>query len=441
MRDIAIVLIFIGVIPMILRNPAVGALAWAWVSIMNPHRMAYGFANSLPLAQMVAGATLISFLISARKRPPPLNGGTVLLVLLTIWMSISSYFSINNPAAVFDRWVFVTKINVMILVTLMLLRGRAHIEQLLWVMVLSIGYFSVKNGIYTVVTGGGGLVYGPPAGMLADNNAFAVGVILVLPFMYYLWQVNTHKWVRRGLLLGMFFSIFSILGSHSRGGLLGLVAMVSMLGLKSRYPVRATLVLLVALGGGVALMPDSWTQRMDTIQTYEADTSAMSRVWTWTTLWNVALDRPLVGAGYAADNPALFATYAPVGPQYDVFQGKAWVAHSIYFQALGEHGFPGLFLFLALGLWIWWVAAGVARKAAQRPDLATWMPLLMRMCQTSLVGFAVGGAFLSLMNLDVPYYLLVIVSLCRLILENKDEPTPVAAGPMRAAVNRPSAAG
>jgi O-antigen ligase len=124
-----------------------------------------------------------------------------------------------------------------------------------------------------------------------------------------------------------------------------------------------------------------------------------------------------------------------------VFQGKAWVAHSIYFQALGEHGFPGLFLFLALGLWIWWVAAGVARKAAQRPDLATWMPLLMRMCQTSLVGFAVGGAFLSLMNLDVPYYLLVIVSLCRLILENKDEPTPVAAGPMRAAVNRPSAAG
>ena len=46
------------------------------------------------------------------------------------------------------------------------------------------------------------------------------------------------------------------------------------------------------------------------------------------------------------------------------------------------------------------------------------MPLLLRMCQVSTIGYCVGGAFLSLMNVDLPYYLLIFVTLCRCQLQD-----------------------
>jgi probable O-glycosylation ligase (exosortase A-associated) len=211
----------------------------------------------------------------------------------------------------------------------------------------------------------------------------------------------------------------SILGSQSRGALLGLLAMAFMLGLKSKHPVRFSLGLLVLIGAGIAFMPDSWTQRMDTIQAYNADDSAMSRLYTWRTLWNVALERPLVGAGFRADNLALFERYAPRDAQYASFQGLFWVAHSIYFQALGEHGFVGLFLYLFLWAWCWVAAGRTARRAEAVPGLQDWAPLLMRMCQVSTIGFCTGGAFLSLMNADLPLYILAFVTLCRCAVDDE----------------------
>ena len=51
---------------------------------------------------------------------------------------------------------------------------------------------------------------------------------------------------------------------------------------------RFTLGLVVVLALAIAFMPDSWTSRMETIGTYQEDTSAQSRLWVWNTLWNVA---------------------------------------------------------------------------------------------------------------------------------------------------------
>jgi probable O-glycosylation ligase (exosortase A-associated) len=186
--------------------------------------------------------------------------------------------------------------------------------------------------------------------------------------------------------------------------------MAVVMGAKGKHVVRTMLGLAVVGVAALAFMPDSWTSRMDTIQTYEADTSAMSRIWTWKTLWAAALDRPLIGAGFRADNILVFQRYAPFDG-FEVFQGKVFVAHSIYFQAVGEHGFVGLGLYLLLGLWTWFAAGRLARLARDDPEFSAWVPLLMRMTQVSLVGFAIGGSFLSLMLLDLTYYIPGIVVL------------------------------
>ena len=426
MRDILLTCFIVGLLPFVLRRPEIGAYLWVWLGMMNPHKLAYGFAHSLPFAQIVAIVTMVGFVFYKNKKPLPINGGVVLLLALFAWMTVTSALSINHQPAVWDRWLFVLKITVMLLLTLMLLRGRKQIDWLVWVMVVSIGFFGIKGGAWTLATGGGGRVWGPPGGMLEDNNALAVALVMILPLMFYLQQTATRRWVRYGLVVCMVFVGFSILGSQSRGALLAVLVMIFALGLKSLRPVRFSLVLFALVCVALAFMPESWTQRMDTIQAYDGDNSAMARIYTWQTLWNVALSRPLVGAGFAADNLAVFLQYAPTDSRFELLQGRVFVAHSIYLQAVGEHGFPGLLLFLALGYWLWRAAGQAARQAATQPDLATWVPLLMRMCQVATLGFAVGGAFLSLMNLDVPYYLLAVVILVRSTIKEQLKSKPSA---------------
>ena len=68
-------------------------------------------------------------------------------------------------------------------------------------------------------------------------------------------------------------------------------------------------------------------------------------------------------------------------------------------------------LYLLLGITAWRKAGSLAKQAQGDPELREWVPLLMRMSQVSIAGFAVGGAFLTLVHFDLPYYLLAFVVL------------------------------
>ena len=419
MRDILITVIVLGLLPFILRSPRIGAYAWAWLSLMNPHRGAFGFARSIPFAHLVALSTLAGFLFSRDRRPFPVNSITVTQVLLLVWMSITCLFALNSTEIVLERWIFVFKIQLMLFVTMMLIRGREQIERLIWVVTLSVGFYGVKGGIWTLMGGGSGRVWGPAGSMIEGNNEVGLALVMLIPFMYFLHQVSTRRLIRAALVFAIVTSCFAILGSQSRGALLALVGMAFVLALKGKRPIQMSLLLGTLIVSAALFMPESWTARMGTIKTYEADSSAMSRISTWKTLWNLALDRPLVGGGFGSDNAAVFAAYAPerVG---DYVGGAVFVAHSIYFQALGEHGFPGLLLYLLLGFFTWKKAAEIAKKSEMDAELRTWVPILMRMVQVSLVGFAAGGAFLSLVYFDLPYYIVGYVVLVDATLRERE---------------------
>jgi len=407
MRDLLLLAIVVGLIPLILRTPRYGAYAWVWLSMMNPHRATWGFARNFPFAYSVALSTLVGFLFTKERKPFPVTPITVVYLSFWFWMTVTSLFAMNKPEVVFDKWIFVSKIHLMIMVTLMLIRGREQIEKLVWIVTASIGFYGVKGGVWTVLSGGGGgRVYGPPDSMIQDNNGLALALVVLVPFVYYLYQVTSRRLVRLGLIFAGIAMCFSILGSHSRGAFLALVTMAFLLAIKGKRPFLMSILLVAVLSIAIVSMPDRWMSRMETIQTYEQDESAMTRIKTWQTLWNLALHRPLVGAGFHTDNPLIFALYAPPG----VNVGTP-VAHSIYFEVLGEHGFPGIILYLTLFFLSWSRAGKLALLTRDDSELGTWVPLLMRMAQVSLAGFAVGGAFLSLAHFDLAYYILSFVIL------------------------------
>ena len=403
MRDLLITAIFIGLVPAIFYRAHIGALAWAWVSLMSPHRLAYGFAFGLPFAMVVAIATLLVLLGGSQRKSFPVNAITVIQILFVCWMSTTVFFALNpDTEGVMYVWKQVLKTQLMLLVTLMLIRGREHIDQLIWVIVVSLGFFGVKGGIFTLLNGGNFRVWGPADSFIEGNNELALALVALIPLMYYLIKVSQNKWVKRGLWASAFFCIFSVLGSHSRGALVAIVSMLFFFILKSDRRLVSSIV-VVCVGTIAALfMPEEWFSRMNTIEEYQSDESAQSRLNTWATIWNMVMDRPLVGAGFRVGSDLLYQLYSP-GPWTASFD-----AHSIYFQALGEHGFPGLFLFVAFGLVTWVKAGWLAKVCASGPE-SEWIPVLMRMIQVSLLGFAAGGAFLGLMHYEFPYYLAALV--------------------------------
>ncbi|WP_305073914.1 putative O-glycosylation ligase, exosortase A system-associated, partial [Propionivibrio sp.] len=260
MRDLLLTAIVVVLIPLILRTPRYGAYAWAWLSMMNPHRATWGFARNFPFAYTVALSTLIGFLFTKERKPFPVTPITVVYLSFWFWMTFTCLFAMNKPEVVLDRWIFVSKIHLMLMVTLMLIRGREQIEGLVWVVTASIGFYGVKGGVWTVLTGGGsGRVWGPPDSMIKDNNGLALALVVLVPFVYYLYQVSSRRIFRWGLAFSGVAICFSILGSHSRGAFLALIAMAFMLAFKGKRPFLMSFLLVAVLSTAILSMPENWT--------------------------------------------------------------------------------------------------------------------------------------------------------------------------------------
>lgn len=411
MRDLAVLLFFSGAALYALRNPYVAALLWTWIGLMNPHRLGWGFAQTLPFSLAAALVLLLSILLNPKKVQWNFAPPAPLLLLLVAWMGVTTLFAFFVDESL-SRYIFVLKVLLMLLPIAAVIRTKEQILGFLVVVAGSIAFFGIKGGVFTILSGGTFRVWGPPSSVIEGNNELAVALIISVPILYFIaTQASTirtlpfltclsDKWIRRFMYVSMFLSLISALGSHSRGALLAMLAMGSVLWWRSKSKIALMVVALVVGLIGTAFMPENWMERMNTIQTYEEDASAMGRINAWTMAVNIANDRP-TGAGFITDSPVIYQSYAP-NPSFVI------VAHSIYFQVLGEHGYIGLLLYLAFWISTYFLAGRIGRQTAMRPELE-WANSVASMCKVSLVGFAVGGAFLSLAYWDMPYYLFVVL--------------------------------
>jgi probable O-glycosylation ligase (exosortase A-associated) len=394
-RDIALAMVLLACIPIIFKRPWFGIIVWTWIAFMNPHKQAWGFMTEMPVALVIALVTLASILRSQEPKKIPWTRESVTLAIFVVWMTFTTFFALY-PSEAWPQWDKVIKIQFMIFIAMMVINDPFRLNVLVWTIALSIGYYGVKGGIFTILHGGVYRVYGPSGSFIADNNCMGLALAMTVPLMYYLYREQAKRWyVRWGLLGAMLLTALAAFGTHSRGALLGMGAMGVMFWWKSRQKFFTAL-----LGFFVAVfvynfMPQEWFDRMSTIKTYDEEVSAQNRFDSWRFAYNLALSR-ITGGGF------------------ETFAGRS-DAHSIYFEVMGEHGFVGFGLFVLLGIFTWLKAGSIRRKTEKVPELA-WMALLARMSQVSLVAYATAGAFLGMGYFDYPYNLVLILVICQAIL-------------------------
>jgi len=425
MRSIGFLLIYVALCGGTIVAPYVGALSWVWIALMSPHQYSWGVVSTLPVNLIQAVLTLIAWLLSKEPKRVPLNICTVLLALFMLWVTLTTVTSLA-PDTAWPLWERDIKNLLLGLVIAGLMTNKVRLHALVWTIVFSLGYFGIKGGLFTILTGGAGQVVGA-AGTLADNNHIALALCMTLPLMNYLRLNSERPIVRLGCVCAMMLTTVAVLGTYSRGGLIGLAVMALFLWGQSRKKLLMGLCGAAVLVGGYMVMPDRWANRMETIQSAEEDTSFQGRVTVWRFAFNVALARPLLGGGFGANETgevfnAYSADYLP--------NGRA--AHSIYFQVLGDHGFAGLLIYLGLLATMLRQCSVLKKRAALQPKLG-WAADLAGMIQVSWTAYMVAGAALSMAYYDLAYIEFGAIVALREVLRQADA---VRAAPPKGAVDR-----
>lgn len=229
---------------------------------------------------------------------------------------------------------------------------------------------------------------------LGDGNDFALSISIVIPFCIFL-LLEADKKTRKFLyLMVLMILILCIIGTSSRGGSIALAALLVYQWMKSKKKIYG-LILITMLVTVVAIYaPGTYLERMGSIKNYQTEGSAQGRIMAWKSAVRMAKDHPLLGVG-AGHFPVKYGVeYRPPGfGRTDL----PWAnSHSIYFQALGELGFPGVFFLLTFIITNFISNEKRLNEIKKyNTDKTISYERLFICLNSSLIAFAMGGAFLS----------------------------------------------
>lgn len=419
MRDLLLATIVVGLLPICLLRPWIGILVWTWIGMMAPQWLTFGFAQDIQWAMIVGATTMVGIVLSRDRKPIPWNAQLVLMVVLCAYFAFTTVFA-WVPDAAFEQLKLVTKVVFMAILGTTVIYGKRRIRWLLIVIALSVAYYGVKGGIWVMATGGENMVMGPDGGFFQGNNAIGIGLLMVIPVMLALAREEQRKWVKAFLSAAALLGCVSVVFTYSRGAMLGLAAAVPFIFLRSRRKLIAVFVLVPAVLAVGMYAPEKLFNRAETIATYEQDSSAMQRLLSWSVAWNIALERPLVGAGYNFDASSDHQRWLSYGKQeLRRYLPYSRAAHSIYFQILGEHGFVALALYVLLLILTLRQCTRLRRQTAGDPNLE-WVGNYAAAIRIALIGYMVAGAFYSAANFELAWvYYSFTAILAREIAESR----------------------
>lgn len=221
------------------------------------------------------------------------------------------------------------------------------------------------------------------ASFLGDGNDYALSLCILLPCLIEMGLGARSKVWRLVCFAGALVVVFAIIATQSRGGTLGLLAVLGWLWWRSPRKIVAGVAIFIVAVAGLLYAPAEYFSRMDTLTTGATDRSAQARITAWKGAIGMGLKNPVFGVGTG-------------------HFGSRWgmTAHSTYMLTLAELGLPGFICVVMLVFGNIYdnskMRTRLLARAGPGPDDPTRsMARTVDLFTTAMVGFAVPGAFLS----------------------------------------------
>lgn len=402
-RDLFVFGFVFSLLPVALIRPFVGLLIFTWLAYFRAQDLCWGAARDFRFSFITAIVMIIGFFLYERKKLWIRDLRNSMMWLLAIWIGLSMLVNGGVTPYAVSRYTELLKIMIVAMMTSSMCDTKERLQALLWTVGLSLGFFGIKAGLWSLATGGE--VLQGPGGMMTDNNDFSLALCMNLPILFYLGRGHPNRRVRFACYAGVFLTVITIMATNSRGGFLAMSVIALTMVLRSQYKTLGILGGILAVSAFLTFAPAEYRERLSSIQTHE-DESSQRRLIAWRAAWKMALDHPVFGVGFTRF-PVMARWYTEeqdVG-RYEERRRGPHVAHNSYLQVLAESGFPALFFFFLLMFGMFFSMSRV-RRASLRRKHRGWIVPYANLFEASMLGFMVGGTFLNRAHFDFFYHLI-----------------------------------
>jgi O-antigen ligase len=398
----------------VLRVPFILCVSFISLSCFRLHEILTPLeALHLPLVLALLSFTVLAILLAAGRVRPYWRPELTILTLFAALATIGIAFAVDRPGAL-NFWLeSFSKVVLMVFAIAWCARAPKDLilaSKLFILCGMLVGLVAIWNKLHgiSLVEGTRVSIGRGTSGMLSDPNDLAL--VLLFPLSFSLSYVTAPRVGLLSRLLGIGGSaivLWAILATQSRGGLLGLAAVLAVF--SSRFFKSRVLLLAIGLSAALALFTlDNIAGRSSGGAAEEGlDDSANGRLDAWKAAVRMAETHPLTGVGLNNFSP-IFFYYT------DHWAGHDMAVHSTWFGLLAETGPIGLGLFITL------VTMTVRRAIRTRTLLRERrraggafdpeIDALAHAIVAGLAGFIVSGSFLT-QAYNWPIYILVALTL------------------------------
>ncbi|MFO1056665.1 MAG: putative O-glycosylation ligase, exosortase A system-associated [Dongiaceae bacterium] len=436
MRDLFLLLIFLGYLRLALKAPFVMGLGYIWVDLFNPQGVSFGLLSGRPLSLVMGLASLLAYLVLDRRNPPRFAIGLVLLSCFAVWVTMTTTWAVV-PEEAWIKWDWAIKVLIFAIFLPYIIRTETQLEAMLLTVIFSIGGSLMSFAVKTVVSGGGydwslGLSSGSTLVEGSTLSATAVSLVPLILFFARDSRLLPQHWSARLFMYGLAAAgLVTAVGSFARTGLIALATFAGLTWLRSRRKIALAAAFGLALAVGPQLAGENWAARMSTIAQYDEEGSALGRIAVWIWTLQFVAEHPL-GGGFGAYR--INRIDMPMGDgSGQILEVQAKAFHSIYFEVLGEHGVVGFALLMLMLAVMFANLFRVWRSGRRQPELR-WRSRLAAALMTSAAIYLVGGAFIGVAFQPYLYYLMDAGIVLAAMKARRPAAPPAAAAASRPAI-------
>jgi probable O-glycosylation ligase (exosortase A-associated) len=397
MRELVLNAVVAASLILALYSAPGSVLVLNWIWFQRPGDFSFETLSTMPLFTIAIGIAVLSNLVRGLFQPrfPPI---LVVFIALLCWITLSAIYAYDTEVAWVAYRRFLPSMWLAPIVLFATIHDLRLLRWVLWVAAGSLALTAAKTSAILAAQGGAYLTQ-QISGFVGDNNVFGLVLCLVVAVLMGLRTTLPKKrWVRSLFFGSLALVLLCIVFTRSRGAFASVGIILLVGAVLSDRPARNVLLLVMLVAAAYVAIPSEYLERMSTVANLAADESAQGRFENWGLAWESALENPIFGVG--PENHMVYNA----AHRYGV---TIRVAHSIYFQVLGELGFVGLGLYL-LFVWIglrtlyrtWRAMIPVAES---NPDLA-WVRDTAFWLTCGYIGYIFGSGLLNMLYIEFPWY-------------------------------------
>ena len=383
-----------------INRPKIGLVLFVILSLIRPADT-FPILAAIPLAKLIGGLTLISIILKYIMTKEIVLGSRQMLLLLvfssTLFISVPFSFW---PSASLEVALDFLKILLFYFIFVNVVKELSFLRTVSLVALACIIILCLST-IYAYSIGSetrAASIIG--SGTFGDANDLALILVVGMPLAGFLKLGWKPGLIRNALHWGIILLLIAgIVTTGSRGGLLGLIAILSIYIFTGRSKIPGIMMLILIAILFFIFVPSDLNERYSSISHYEEDASAMGRINAWKAGLKMMATRPLNGVGAGCFGMAYGTAYQPGGGQ-----GRWTAPHNTLIQVGGETGLIGLAAFLYLYFFC------LIRLKNLNPPLQTQAGVKIletkNIIIASLIGFGICAFFLT-QAFNYMYYFLV----------------------------------